>query len=452
MSRELFSQEAEQSVLGALLLDNGAFDRVADKLAASDFYVGANRVLYKHLAEQIGAGKSADVVTLTAALEASGDLEPAGGMAYLQSLLMETPTARNIERYAQIVVDHRIERDLAAAAATMAELSTSSGPVAERLDQAQRLLADLSDTAALNDPIAVDDILPEWVAHLERAVERGGELSGLSTGLADVDEKLSGLQAGDLVLVAGRPSMGKTSLAMGFARAAALGGKSALVFSLEMSRHQLVQLSVAAAGRVSSSNLRSGKVSGDQWDAISAGVGRLHHRKLFIDDTAGLSVDQMRARARRVKRKHGLDLVVVDYIQLMSGNSRENRNVEVSEISRGLKLMARELGVPVVALSQLSRKCEERSDKRPLMSDLRESGALEQDADVIIFVYRDEVYNQDTQYRGMAELIIAKHRMGETGRVFTTWLPEYNTFENFRGAIPDAPEKRMATRRDAFVD
>jgi len=448
--RQLYSLAAEQSVLGALLLNNDAYDGIGDILAEKDFWAHTHRVMYRHIAGLLSAGKQCDATTLLDSLNAANDVERAGGIEYIGKVLMAVPSSSGIKQYARNVIDHRIERDLAAAAAQMDELARDAGPVADRLDEAQKLILRLTEAASSDDPVEVTEILPVWINQLEARIERGGELSGLASGLTDLDEKLSGFQDTDLIIVAGRPGMGKTTLGMQASRHTSIvEDKTALVFSMEMGKEQLVQLSVAAIGRVSSTALRAGKIVGDQWERISAAVGRMHHKKLIIDDTPGLSVEQIRARARRVKRKHGLDVIVIDYIQLMSGQG-DNPNERISSISRGLKNLAKELKVPVIALSQLSRKCEERTDKRPVMSDLRDSGALEQDADVIIFVYRDEVYNPNSEHKGMAELIVAKHRMGEIGTIRTTWIGEYNTFENFTGAIPDRQPEKRPSRRGTF--
>lgn len=440
------SLEAEQSVLGALLLDNSAFDTIGDKLKPADFSVAAHRTIFARMTRLFAAGFDVDVVTLNTALVEADEADRVGGLPYLGELLANVPSARNVMRYTRTVIDHRIERDLATTAATIADIAERAGPISERLDEAQALLLSLTESSASDDPLEVTEILPGWLDELEARYNRGGEISGLPTGLVDLDEKTSGLQPGDLIVVAGRPGMGKTSLAMHFARHAAMHDKSALVFSMEMSRNQLVQLSVAALGRVSSTKLRNGKLVGDDWDNVSAGVGRLHQRKLIIDDRSALSVEQIRTRARRTRRKHGLDLIVIDYLQLMRVGHEERRDLQIAAITAGLKSLARELGVPVVILSQLNRALESRGkgDRRPVMSDLRDSGGIEQDADVIIFVYRDEVYNENSEYRGIAELIIGKQRMGEVGTARVAWLGEFNTFENLdRGwRAPEPPQTK----------
>lgn len=451
-SRPLYSVEAEQSVLGALLLSNNAYESIADIISERDFWAQTHRVLFRHITKLLNDGKQADATTLIASLNAADDTEAAGGLEYLEQILLAVPSAAGITRYARIVVDHRIERDLAAAADRMTELAHASEPVHERLDAAQRLVFDLAETSTGDEPRDVRDVLGSFVEDLERRVELGGEISGLATGLKDLDEKLDGLQKGDLIVIGGRPSMGKTALAAQIADHAAMAGKSVMAFSLEMSASQWVQRSISRIGRVDSHALRSGKLRGDDWERVSGAVGRLHDRRLVIDDRAGLSVERMRSRARRVARKNGLDLIVIDYLQLIAG-SGDNRNEQLSGITRSLKLMARELNVPVVLLSQLNRSLEQRTEKRPLMSDLRDSGAIEQDGDVIIFVYRDEVYKPDTENKGAAELIIGKCRMGETGTVRATWIGEYTSFENYAGSFEmREPQPKPAARRNAFED
>ncbi|HQR20068.1 MAG TPA: replicative DNA helicase [Burkholderiaceae bacterium] len=452
-ARPLYSVEAEQSVLGALLLNNDAYDSIADIIGEADFWAQTHRVIWRHIAALLSSGKPADATTLIASMTAQLDLGAAGGVEYVGEILTQVPSSRGIVQYARLVVDHRIERDLAAAADTMADLASATGPVSDRLDAAQKLILGLSETSTEGDPREIGDVLHSFVEDLEARMERGGEISGMPTGLKDLDEKLDGLQDGDLIIVGGRPSMGKTSLAAQIADDNAMAGKSVLVFSFEMAAAQWAQRSISRIGRVDSHKLRSGQLGSDEFERISSAIGRLHHRKLVIDDRAGITVDRMRARARRVKRKHGLDLIVIDYLQLMTADSGDNRNEQISGITRALKLLARELGVPVVLLSHLSRKCEERTDKRPMMADLRDSGAIEQDADVIIFVYRDEVYHPDSPDKGMAELLIRKNRMGAIGDVRATWLGEYTTFENYTGTYtPRAIESKPRARKSTFDD
>lgn len=450
--RLLYSIEAEQSVIGALLLDGKAYDRIADRVKASDFHVEAHRLMYAELAAQFAAGREPDVATLISGLQSRGNLERAGGNAYLEKILMAVPSASNIAHYAKIVVDHRMERDLVNVAADIRGYAELGGPIEQRMDQAQQALFSLTESSTTDEPVEISDALVEWVDALEKRVNSPGELAGLSTGLRDLDEKTSGLQDGDLIIIGARPSMGKTSLAMTFARRTIVDDKTALVFSMEMGRDQLTQLSVSAFGRVDNAKLRNGQLTSDDWDRISAGIGRMHLKKLLIDDSSSLTVTQIAARARRVKRKHGLHLIVVDYLQLMS-TSAERRDLGLSEITRGLKQLAKDLNVPVVLLSQLNRDVEKRPNKRPMMADLRDSGGIEADADVIIFVYRDEIYNEDSPDKGTAELIIGKQRMGVRDTVRSAFLGEFSSFENLeRGWVSSRAENAAPATRKIFDD
>lgn len=439
--RPLYDHAAEQSILGALLLDNNALDRIDDSLAEADFYGRAHAEIYRRLRGLIVANQRADVVTLASALAADRMLEEVGGIEYLGELIANVPSAVTIANYARIVVDRRLERELVKVSYEIQDLANGVGPVDARMEQAQRLIFSLTESVAVGEAAPVGDLIPELLQEVERRQEADDPIIGLRTGLADLDRKLCGLQDGDLIIVAGRPSMGKTTLAMQFAKHAAVDLKLPVaVFSMEMGRQQLMQKLVSNIGRIDLEQIRTGKLDEFGWSMLTAATGQLSQAPLYIDDKAGLTVDRIRARARRIKRRHGLRLVVVDYLQLIPG-SGDNRNEEVSTITRGLKLMARELECPVLLLSQLSRKCEERTNKRPQMSDLRDSGAIEQDADVILFIYRDEVYNDESPDKGIAEINIAKHRMGETGMVAATAMLQHSLFANteWRRAKPMRP-------------
>lgn len=442
--RPLYSYQSEQSVLGALLLQNTAFDNIGD-LRDSDFYAPEHRAIFCSVAKIIGSGKRADVVTVTADLERGGALQGIGGVEYIGELLQAVPTAATIKQYAKTVVERRIERDLAIVAEKLTELASGSGEVNERLAEAQKLVFDLAEVSGEEDGVEIRAAAAGFLDTLEQRFNAGTHITGFATDLTDLDEKLCGLQRGDLIIVAGRPSMGKTSVAMQFAIRGALRGEVVQVYSMEMSRAQLVERAVANIGRVNSHTLRTGQLQGEDWERVSLAIGRINEMPMIIDDTPALPVARMLARSRRLRRKHGrLDLIVIDYLQLMDG-AGDNRNEQISTITRGLKQMARELNVPVVLLSQLSRKCEERTDKRPLMSDLRDSGSIEQDADVIIFVYRDEVYNKESKDAGICELLIRKQRMGETGDVMTVWMGEYSAIgdsEWKRSAVTPKPNRR----------
>jgi len=425
--KPLYDASAEQSLLGALLLSNAAWERIDGKIAASDFFYADYRRMFVEISRLIGDGKPADVVTVSAALQGD-DIGDPDWMETLGELLQAVPTAAHIEQYARIIRDHRIERDLANAAESMGLLAHGIGPVHERLDEAQKLVTLLTETANTHEACMIGDVLGDVITSIEAAHENGGRIPGLPTGIGKLDERIGGLQGGLLYIVAARPSMGKTALAINIAEEAAdRSGNTAMVFSMEMSKTQLAKRALSRAGKIRGDTLRDGRMQGDDWERLSMAVGKLKDMRMLIDDSSALSVDQIRSRARRAHRRTPLACIVVDYLQLMSGRG-DNREQEIALISRSLKNLARELGIPVIALSQLSRKPEERTNKRPIMSDLRESGAIEQDADVIIFIYRDEYYNENSEAKGIAELNVAKQRDGETGVVYATFVGEYSHF------------------------
>lgn len=439
------SIEAEQSVLGGLLLDNTAWDRISDILGEQDFYRADHRLIFRHIGELIEGGKPADVLTVAESLERSGKLAEIGGNAYLASLVTATPSAANIRRYAEIVRERAIMRNLAAVGTEIAESAYNpAGRDAKTLvDEAESRVFRIAEAGAKSRQgfVKIDRPLTETVERIDLLYSREdkSEVIGLATGFLDLDRMTSGLQGGDLVIIAGRPSMGKTSLAMNIAEHAALELKKAVaVFSMEMSAPQLAMRMIGSVGRVDQHELRTGTFKEEDWSRLVDAVGRLNEAQIYIDDTAGLNALEVRARARRLHRQcGGLALIVVDYLQLMSASGREeNRATEIAEISRSLKGLAKELHVPVVVLSQLSRAPESRSDHRPQLSDLRESGALEQDADVVILIYRDDMYNRDPNNpdAGVAELIVAKQRNGPTGTVRLAFLREQTRFANLAQA------------------
>ncbi len=439
------SIEAEQSVLGGLLLDNVAWDRIGDVVSEADFYRGDHRIIFQHIAKLIEHNHPADALTVAESLERSGKLAEVGGQAYIGSLALNTPSAANIRRYAEIVRDRSIMRNLAAVGTAIADSAYGpSGKDAHVLiDEAEARVFQIAEAGAKNKQgfIRIDPILTETVERIDMLYSRENknDVIGLPTGFVDLDRMTSGLQPGEMVVVAGRPSMGKTALAMNIAESAALDSKKAVaVFSMEMSGPQLAMRMIGSVGRVDQHQLRTGTFKEEDWPRLVDAVGKLNDAQLYIDDTAGLNVLEVRSRARRLHRQcGGLALIVVDYLQLMSGTAsggrEENRATEIAEISRSLKGIAKELKLPVIALSQLNRSVDSRQDKRPMMSDLRESGAIEQDADVILFIYRDEVYNADSPRKGIAELIIAKQRNGPVGKVDLTFLGKYTRFENYAG-------------------
>ncbi|MFO0254431.1 MAG: replicative DNA helicase [Betaproteobacteria bacterium] len=439
------SIEAEQSVLGGLLLDNSAWDRIGDVVTEADFYRADHRLIFQHIAQLIEHNRPADALTVAESLERSGKLQEAGGQAYVGTLALNTPSAANIRRYAEIVRERSILRNLAAVGTRISDSAyTPSGKDAQVLiDEAEALVFQIAEAGAKTRQgfTKIDPLLTETVERIDMLYSRENksDVIGLPTGFVDLDRMTSGLHGGEMVVIAGRPSMGKTALAMNMAENAALESKKAVaVFSMEMSGPQLAMRMIGSVGRVDQHQLRTGTFKEEDWPRLVDAVGKLNDSQIFIDDTAGLNVLEVRSRARRLHRQcGGLALIVVDYLQLMSGTSSggrdENRATEIAEISRSLKGIAKELKVPVIALSQLNRGVDSRQDKRPMMSDLRESGAIEQDADVILFIYRDEVYNPDSPRKGIAEIIIGKQRNGPVGKVDLTFLGRYTRFENYAG-------------------
>jgi replicative DNA helicase len=435
------SLEAEQSVLGGLMLDNRAWEHIVDRLAETDFYRREHKLIYRAIASLEAQTQPFDLVTLSEELEKTHELDAAGGLAYLGKLVKETPSAANIRAYADIVRERSVLRQLIEVGTDIAgsAFNPEGRNSKELLDSAERSVFEIAEQGARTGKGFVDirKLLNATVVHIDKLFETGGAITGVSTGFTDFDDKTTGLQKGDLVIVAGRPSMGKTTFAMNIAENAAIGEKkSVAVFSMEMPAEQLAMRMIASLGRIDQKNLRTGQLNDEDWPRITSAVAILSEAKLFVDDTGALSPGEVRARARRLKREHGLDLIVVDYLQLMQvPGGGENRATEISEISRGLKALAKELEVPVIALSQLNRSLEQRPNKRPVMSDLRESGAIEQDADLIVFIYRDEVYNPESPDKGTAEIIIGKQRNGPIGMSRLTFLGRYTKFENY---IPES--------------
>lgn len=423
------SIEAEHSVLGGLLFGGeAAWDRVADVVSESDFYRDDHRRIFRHIALLAGAGKSVDVVTVFESIERSNEVDQTGGLGYLGEIANNTPSAANIRRHAEIVRDRAILRQLVGVGDQIANLAHSQGDARKAIDEAQRILGEIADVGpGRHEPVAIRSVLASVIEDIEARYSSDSSIAGLSTGLADLDRKLSGLHPGDLIIIAGRASMGKTALAFNIAENVAITGKPALVFSLEMGNKQLGTRALASQGGVSMERMRSGRMLDSDWDGITAALGKLHDAPLIIDESGGLTVSQMAARARRQKRRQGLALVVIDYLQLMRGEGN-TRNEELGDLTRRLKLMAKDLHVPVILLSQISRKVEDRTNKRPVMSDLRESGAIEQDADVILMVYRDDYYHAQSADAGTAEVLIVKHRMGATGEVRLAFQGECSRF------------------------
>ncbi|HEV2041477.1 MAG TPA: replicative DNA helicase [Casimicrobiaceae bacterium] len=438
------SIEAEQSVLGGLLLDNGAADRIADFLSGDHFYSDAHRLLYNAIMQLVADNKPADVVTVAEALGSINKLDYVGGMTYLAALVENVPTAANIRRYAEIVHERAILRRLAAAGGEIAESAFHplGRSVREILDQAETKVFEIAEHGARGQQ-GFQDIRPLLTQVVERIEflynrDNPSDVTGIATGFTDLDRMTSGLQEGDLIVIAGRPSMGKTSLALNIAEHVALVLKMPVaIFSMEMGATQLAMRLMGSVGRLDQQKIRTGRLTNDDWERLSGALGKLNDAPIHIDETPAMNALEVRARSRRLARQYGgkLGAIIVDYLQLMQAVSDgENRATEISEISRSMKALAKELKVPILALSQLNRSLEQRPNKRPVMSDLRESGAIEQDADVILFIYRDEVYNQDTQDKGVAEIIIGKQRNGPIGMVRLAFLGENTRFENLATA------------------
>ena len=432
------SIEAEQSTLGGLLLDNHAWDKIGDLLREEDFYRADHRLIWKHIARLIEKGKPADVITVYEALDAEKKAEDAGGLSYLNALAQNTPSAANIRGYAQIVRDRSVLRKLLIATDEIGGLvyNRQGREVRQILDEAESRVFQIAEDGARGGKgfVELGPLLTQVRDRVQELHDMNSpDVTGVPTGFIDLDRKTSGFQAGDLIIVAGRPSMGKTAFSLNIAEHVALEGGIVGVFSMEMGGTQLAMRMLGSIGRLDLHRLRTGKLDDAEFSKFATALERLQDVKLHIDETPALTALELRARARRLHRVYGkLDLLVIDYLQLMSATGQgENRATEISEISRSLKALAKELNVPVVALSQLNRSLEQRTDKRPMMSDLRESGAIEQDADVILFIYRDEVYNPDNENnKGMAEVIIGKQRNGPIGRVELAFLGEYTKFEN----------------------
>ncbi len=434
------SIEAEQSLIGGLLLDNTAWDRIGDVVADGDFYRDDHRRIFRHISRLIEVGRPADVVTVFESIEKSNETDQTGGLGYLAEIANNTPSAANIRRYAEIVRERSVLRKLVSAGDEIAAsaLNPAGRDVKQILDEAEVKVLEIAEAGARSTAgfVAIQPLMAQVVEKIEELYGRdSSDITGTPTGFTDLDKMTSGLQPGDMVVVAGRPSMGKTAFALNIAEYVGVEMKLPVaIFSLEMSGPQLALRLLSSVGRIDQTKLRSARLTDDDWDKMTMALGKLHEANIHIDDTGAINSNDLRARARRLHRQYGkLGLIVIDYLQLMtSARENENRATEISEISRSIKSLAKELQVPVIALSQLSRKVEERNDKRPLMSDLRESGAIEQDADIIIMMYRDEYYNKDKpDNKGMAEAIVGKHRNGPTGPVMLTFLGEYTKFVNF---------------------
>ena len=433
------SIEAESSVLGGLLLDNSAWDRVGDLLAEGDFYRYEHKLVYSAIGGLINTSRPADVITVYEHLQSLGKAEEMGGLGYLNALAQYVPSASNIRRYAEIVRERSILRKLVSASDEIATnaFNTQGRAVAQILDEAEQKIFNIGEEGSRMKQgfQAMPQLVVDLLDRVQEMADNQNDITGVPTGFVDFDRMTSGLQPGDLVVLAARPSMGKTALAINIAEHVALHEQLPVaVFSMEMGASQLAVRIVGSIGRIDQGHLRTGKLSDDEWPRLTEAIEKLRNVSLHIDETPGLTPSELRANARRLARQCGkLGLIVVDYLQLMSGSggsNGDNRATEIGEISRGLKMLAKELQCPVIALSQLNRSVEQRTDKRPMMSDLRESGAIEQDADVIMFIYRDDYYNKDSKEPGVAEIIIGKQRNGPTGTVKLTFLKPLTKFES----------------------
>ena len=438
------SVQAEQGLLGGLLLDNVAMERVLGIVNAEDFYRDDHRRIFRHILKLIDHGKPADVITVSESLQKSNEEEEAGGLAYLAELAESTPSAANIHQYASIIRERALLRRMVTVGDEIAAsaLNPQGRDAKTLLDEAEAKVLEIAEAGArsMSGFIAIRPLLQEVVERTQALYDRDDphEITGLPTGLLDLDELTSGLQNSDMIIVAGRPAMGKTALALNIAEHVAVHEHLPVaIFSMEMPGTQLATRFLSSIGRINQKKLRTGQLSEDDWERLTNAMQKLYDAPIFIDETPGLNPIDLRGRARRLARQCGqLGLIVIDYLQLMSGSRpNDNRTAELSDISRAVKSLARELNVPIIALSQLNRSLEQRPNKRPVMSDLRESGAIEQDADIILFIYRDEVYHPDSPDKGSAEVIIGKHRNGPTGTVRLTFIGENTRFENY--ASPD---------------
>ncbi len=439
------SIEAEQSVLGGLLLDNAAWDKIADFVGADDFYRYDHRLIFQHIVKLINHAKPADVITVFESLSSAAKAEEVGGITYLNALAQNTPSAANIRRYAEIVRDRGILRKLITVADDIsgAAFNPQGKEVKQMLDEAESKIFAIAEEGARGSQgfQEIQPLLTQVVERIDELYNRDNinDVTGVPTGFIDLDRMTSGLQPGDLIIVAGRPSMGKTAFSVNIGESVAVdSGLPVAIFSMEMGGAQLAMRMLGSVGRLDQHRLRTGRLNEEDWPRLTHAIQKMNDAQIFIDETPALSSIELRARSRRLARQCGkLGLIIVDYLQLMSANSPgENRATEISEISRNLKGLAKELNCPVIALSQLNRSLEQRPNKRPVMSDLRESGAIEQDADLIFFIYRDEVYNPDSPEKGMAEIIIGKQRNGPIGSVRMTFLGQYTKFENYTGNAP----------------
>jgi replicative DNA helicase len=425
------SLEAEQSVIGSMIMDQEAIGIAIENIISDDFYQPDLKMIFEAIVELYIKKQPVDLVTLQDYLKSRDELSQIGGIEYLSKLAISVPTSAHIEKYANIVKGKSLLRSLIKAGQTIiSNAYDGKQEIADILNSAEENIFNIIQGRKTAEFSRINELLGGTLDLIGKAALNQGRVTGVSTGFADVDTMTAGLQPSDLILIAARPSMGKTAFAINIAQyVGTKGNKPTAIFSLEMSKEQLVRRMLCTQGLVDAQNVRIGNLQEEEWLNLIDAAGIIEQAPIFIDDTPGITIAEMKAKCRKLKLEHGLDLIVIDYLQLMSGNGKtESRQQEISEISRGLKALAREMNAPVVALSQLSRACETRPNHRPMLSDLRESGAIEQDADIVMFLYRDEYYNQDVEVKGQAELIIAKQRNGQTGTVNLKWLGKYTKF------------------------
>lgn len=425
------SVESEQSILGSILLDKDAIITVAETITPTDFYKDAHRIIYESMMALNNKNEPIDMVTLTDELRKRGYLDDIGGVTYLTSLSTIVPTTSNVKYYADIVKEKSVLRQLIKASNDIINLGYGSGESAENvLDFAEKKIFDISQERTNDDFKPINQVLMDTYDMIESIYSNKSDVTGVTTGFKDLNKKINGLQRTDLILVAARPAMGKTAFALNLVQNAAIkGNASVAAFSLEMSKEQLAQRMIAAQSNVELKKMKTGTLNDADWPRIISAMAVMSDAKIFIDDTPGIKINELRSKCRKLKMEQGLDLVMIDYLQLMESDSKnESRQQEISKISRSLKILAKELDCPVVALSQLSRAPEQRADHRPVLSDLRESGAIEQDADIVMFLYRDEYYHSDSEKKDLAEIIIAKNRHGETGSVELVWMGSIQRF------------------------
>lgn len=427
-----YSPEAEQAVLASIILDNRALDRIIHLINSEDFHVPYNKLIMNHILALHEDGRVIDIVTLIDRLTNENLIDKAGGIEYITGLVSILPNSANVVHYANIVREKSLQRKLIEKTTEISESAYNyTGDINELLDEAERKIFAVAESRIKGDIKPISSIITSTFEMIEALYHRQDQITGTPTGFIDLDRITNGLQKSDLIVVAGRPAMGKTAFALNIGLNSCIKySKTIAMFSLEMSSGQLVQRLLSAEANIDAQKLRNGKLTIDEWQKLAAVASELHDINFFIDDTPAISVTEVRAKSRRIKRDKGLDLIIVDYLQLMSSHKGDSREQQISEISRSLKALAKELDVPVIALSQLNRSVESRQDKRPIPSDLRESGAIEQDADLVIFLYRDEVYNKDTKEPNVAEIIIAKHRNGPTGTIKLAFLKQFTKFAN----------------------